>query len=117
MAFADDDVLFDPRYLVEVREGLKRYSDRACFGCRVLPRWDGPRPTWLVTEGPYALSDAATNRVDMGEEDGDFPPGRVAGGSTRLSGGMRFPKSVCSGPTLVRGRGTITARIRNSFPV
>ena len=80
MAFADDDVLFDPRYLVEVREGLKRYSDRACFGCRVLPRWDGPRPTWLVTEGPYALSDAATNRVDMGEEDGDFPPGRVAGG-------------------------------------
>ena len=80
VAFTDDDVLFDSRYLAEVWEGTRRHSGSSCFACRVLPRWPGPLPAWLVTDGPRRVPEGAINLADMGEEDADFPPGRVAGG-------------------------------------
>lgn len=80
VAFTDDDVLFDPRYLAEVWEGTRRHSGSSCFACRVLPRWPGPLPAWLVTDGPRSVPEGSINLADMGEEDADFPPGRVAGG-------------------------------------
>ena len=62
VAFTDDDVLFDHRYLYEVWEGTRRHGGSSCFACRVLPQWPAQVPAWLVADGPFRV---AENNVSL----------------------------------------------------
>jgi glycosyltransferase involved in cell wall biosynthesis len=68
LAFTDDDVEPDPQWLAAMVEVARRRADLA-FGGRVLPRWSGPPPAWLVTEGPYRITGGAVLAYDYGDEE------------------------------------------------
>lgn len=47
VAFVDDDVIFSPRWLTALESSFERHSDVACIGGKVVPHFDGDRPSWL----------------------------------------------------------------------
>jgi GT2 family glycosyltransferase len=60
LVFTDDDVLADPGWLLELREGAMRWPGHAIFGGRVLPRWPaGHRPPAMhpFLRHAYAIAD------------------------------------------------------------
>lgn len=50
VAFTDDDVLFDPQWLINLEDLFKEYE---CIGVggRVVPVWNHPKPSWLEMDG------------------------------------------------------------------
>ncbi|MFZ0737775.1 MAG: glycosyltransferase [Candidatus Acidiferrales bacterium] len=66
LAFTDDDVKVDPRWLAEV---LRAFEKFACAGIagRIVPVWNSDKPIWYSSEGPYKLMDAIC-RYDFGDE-------------------------------------------------
>ena len=63
IGFTDDDVRVSRSWASTILTVLAEHPEAACVGGRVLPRWPGPRPAWLVRENwaPLAL-------VDYGDE-------------------------------------------------
>lgn len=47
LAFADDDVLFDPGWLKALVNAFHRYLEAACVGGKTLPLFAGGTPPWL----------------------------------------------------------------------
>jgi glycosyltransferase involved in cell wall biosynthesis len=68
LAFTDDDVEPDPAWLAAMVEVARRREEMA-FGGRVIPRWSGPPPAWLVTEGPYRITGGAVLAYDYGDQE------------------------------------------------
>jgi glucosyl-dolichyl phosphate glucuronosyltransferase len=56
LAFTDDDVRVDPRWLSRIKEAFDQ-SDCAGVGGKIVPLWSSPKPPWLVLEGAYKLND------------------------------------------------------------
>ncbi|HET7207521.1 MAG TPA: glycosyltransferase [Terriglobales bacterium] len=54
IAFTDDDVSVDPGWLMALKSTFDEYK---CLGIagRVVPLWQGPRPSWLEMEGQQAI--------------------------------------------------------------
>jgi glycosyltransferase involved in cell wall biosynthesis len=71
--FTDDDILAEPRWLIEAKEGMRRWPDFSMFGGRILPKFPSdkiPLPVedkflmssyviadWDIKEGPYQAKD------------------------------------------------------------
>jgi len=66
VAFTDDDVTFDPHWLVSIGRAFQQYD---CFGVggKIVPLWPPRKPSWLETDGQYRLMDVIA-KLDLGEE-------------------------------------------------
>ena len=49
--FTDDDIVADPNWLIEIREGMKRWSEYHVFDGRILPKW--PNGKGILFEHPF----------------------------------------------------------------
>jgi GT2 family glycosyltransferase len=47
VAFADDDVVFDPEWLTALRRAIREHPEAAAFGGRTVPRFEVARPAWI----------------------------------------------------------------------
>jgi GT2 family glycosyltransferase len=54
LAFTDDDVTVDARWLHELRQAYDRF-DCLGIGGRIVPLWTCSKPAWFQESGPYAL--------------------------------------------------------------
>ena len=70
LAFTDDDVEPEPDWLEALVRAASR-PDRIAFGGRVIPRWLGPAPGWLTTEGPFRITGGAVLEYDHGDRERD----------------------------------------------
>jgi glycosyltransferase involved in cell wall biosynthesis len=62
IAFTDDDVLLDPKWLTNLAEEFEN-DGVACVGGKILPSWEKPRPGWLEGDLLNILA-----LLDLGEE-------------------------------------------------
>lgn len=53
IAFTDDDVIADEKWIVSILEAEDRYPYKA-FGGKVVPLWPSSIPPWVQRNGPYA---------------------------------------------------------------
>jgi len=53
LAFTDDDVIVDKRWVASIIEAGSRYPHEA-FGGKVLPLWPDYIPPWIQANGPYS---------------------------------------------------------------
>lgn len=53
LAFTDDDVIADKRWVASIMEAGRKYPHRA-FGGKVIPLWTSSIPSWIQPVGPYA---------------------------------------------------------------
>ncbi len=52
IAFADDDMEFDPNWLFHMIMTFKQF-DCLCVAGKIIPKWECPKPPWIIEEGPY----------------------------------------------------------------
>ena len=78
--FTDDDVLPDPLWIASYLEAARQHPARNGFAGRVLPKWMGPLPPWLHTDGEFAVPRGITNTRDFGLEPHLLPPEVIPGG-------------------------------------
>jgi GT2 family glycosyltransferase len=101
LAFTDDDVEFDARWLVELYRAAHDWPDHLLFGGRVTPIWPESYPEHL--EGSAYLGLLFT-RLDLGEEveEGPRPAFRPLGPNMAVRRkafelGIRFDESIGPG--------------------
>jgi len=80
LVFTDDDVEPAPTWLKAYAEAADSHPDFPGFAGRVLPRWLGPLPDWLETEGEFALPRGMINSRDFGLQPMALPSDVVPGG-------------------------------------
>lgn len=78
--FTDDDVLPEPAWLAAYIDAAQRHPAVQGFAGRVLPKWLGPLPPWLHTEGPFAVPRGITNTRDFGTDESPLPREVIPGG-------------------------------------
>ena len=66
IAFTDDDVTIDSRWLVEMKRAFESY-DCVGIGGKIVSVWNCKKPRWFEEDGPYGLY-AAIVRLDLGNE-------------------------------------------------
>ena len=66
LAFTDDDVLFDPDWLVRIKETFDRHGC-AGIGGKIIPVIDGKKPSWLSTDTPTPFLNVLGS-FDLGNE-------------------------------------------------
>lgn len=54
VAFTDDDVTFDPQWMLGLKKALDEWSCIAAAG-KIVPVWNDPVPPWLEMEGQQAV--------------------------------------------------------------
>ena len=74
LAFTDHDVEPEAGWLAALVRAASR-PDRIAFGGRVIPRWLGPAPAWLTTEGPFRITGGAVLEYDHGDRERDCDEG------------------------------------------
>ena len=47
VSFLDDDVYFSPGWMEAIASSFERHPDVACIGGKVVPHFEGDRPSWL----------------------------------------------------------------------
>lgn len=82
IAFTDDDVEIDKRWLSSIKQATETYPDCRAFGGRVIPVWPDTVPRWVVREGDYKNTWGAIVEHDFGnmatsyrQEAGNYPCG------------------------------------------
>jgi glycosyltransferase involved in cell wall biosynthesis len=73
LLFTDDDVVLDRGWLSAYAGAVERHAGASYFGGRVLPLWEGARPSWLRDEG-MALIAGVLVHYDLGTEDREYRP-------------------------------------------
>jgi glycosyltransferase involved in cell wall biosynthesis len=68
LIFTDDDVEPEPAWLQSYIDASLSHPDIDGFAGKVLPKWLGELPSWLHTEGPFALPRGITNTRDFGDK-------------------------------------------------
>jgi glycosyltransferase involved in cell wall biosynthesis len=53
LAFTDDDVIVDKKWIASILEAISTYPHKA-FGGKVVPVWSEPIPPWIQAKGPYS---------------------------------------------------------------
>jgi glucosyl-dolichyl phosphate glucuronosyltransferase len=74
LAFMDDDVAVDPRWLDLVTAPLRRASEWSGSGGPVILRWSGPPPVWLDITRPYSMGPLAGFNLGERTIELDEPP-------------------------------------------
>ena len=67
LAFTDDDVTVDPKWLAGLSKCFSEF-DCSGIGGRIVPVWTQPKPRWLELEGPYGLNPAVIVKFEHGEK-------------------------------------------------
>lgn len=80
LIFTDDDVEPEPAWLQAYIDASLSQPDIDGFAGKVLPKWLGELPSWLHTEGPFALPRGITNTRDFGCEQKMLPDEIIPGG-------------------------------------
>jgi glycosyltransferase involved in cell wall biosynthesis len=67
IAFLDDDVLVGKDWLTTLKNAFDEHRDLSFVGGKILPRWDGPPPSWLTVEhwSPLALIDYGLEELEI----------------------------------------------------
>ena len=67
IAFTDDDVTVDSRWLCELRRIFDQFG---CMGIggKIIPVWTSPKPSWLNLDGPDPLRSGTVVSFDRGQE-------------------------------------------------
>jgi glycosyltransferase involved in cell wall biosynthesis len=73
LVFTDDDVVLDQHWLAAYFRAAKEFPGAAYFGGRILPLWEGNRPSWLK-EPSLSLISGLLGNYDLGEDDRWFKP-------------------------------------------
>lgn len=73
LAFIDDDETADADWLQNLTANLHS-GEWAGAGGPVLPRWNGPRPSWLAADSPFTLGPLAAWQPDSGGTQLTAPP-------------------------------------------
>jgi glycosyltransferase involved in cell wall biosynthesis len=64
LVFTDDDMEFDPNWLLEISSVFKKY-DCICVAGKIIPKWPQGKPPWLIDDGPYQIP-SFDGRFDLG---------------------------------------------------
>jgi glycosyltransferase involved in cell wall biosynthesis len=83
----DDDVDVDPGWMLEVCRAAAERPQSHFFGGRIIPRWPGKPPAWLVCHSQDLLM-GVTLDFTLGDEDAVLKPG----GNTFLGANVAFRK-------------------------
>ncbi|TVR97337.1 MAG: glycosyltransferase family 2 protein [Rhodospirillales bacterium] len=100
VVFTDDDIIADPRWLIEMRRASDSCQEFDIFGGSIIPHWpEPPPPSWLLQNIPTRAVYAHTGD-DLSE--GPVNPGRIIGPNMAVrkrvfDAGHRFNDRV--GPT------------------
>ncbi len=94
LAFTDDDVDVDARWLAALGGAAERHPRASFFGGRILPRWEQPAPAWIIAHSATLLS-GVTMHLDLGDAEREFTdPARPYG---VYGANMMFRRSVFAG--------------------
>ena len=74
LLFTDDDIRFDPDWLIAYQDAICRFPDAEFFGGRILPDWGDMKPRWIGNV-PLPLIDGALGWFDHGHETRPFKNG------------------------------------------
>ena len=74
LVFSDDDMEFDPNWLLEISTVFEKY-DCICVAGKIIPKWPQNKPPWLINEEPYRIP-AFDGKFDMGNHEHEInkPP-------------------------------------------
>lgn len=50
IAFVDDDIFFDPAWLIEVMHFFRDHPEVSCMGGKSIPQFSGGRPDWITDD-------------------------------------------------------------------
>jgi glycosyltransferase involved in cell wall biosynthesis len=90
VAFTDDDVTVDPRWLCELR---KTFDQFGCVGVggRIVTMWICQKPAWLELDGPHRLLTPVPS-FDLGEEPCELDTNTPAFGANMAFKKVAFEK-------------------------
>ncbi len=74
VAYTDDDVEVEPQWLEAYAEGMCRYPEAAFFGGKIIPTYEGGRPSWLTDELEYGTLSGVCVSQRMGEQPRLYSP-------------------------------------------
>ena len=80
IAFTDDDVAVDKKWLFSIMKAFAANPDCLAFGGRVLPVWPNAIPRWVVSQGAFKNTSGAIVEHDYGDQatsyhhHGIYPP-------------------------------------------
>lgn len=66
LAFTDDDVYVDRHWVANIKRAFDEHSDVDYITGKVLPRWEGEKPSWLTPDnwgGPCVLRDRGDGAI------------------------------------------------------
>ncbi len=81
VAFTDDDITVDRRWVMNMISAFNRYPERSCFGGRVVGVYPKELPRWLRLDGKMKFVRTMLADVDGGESDRDYGTGSAPGGN------------------------------------
>lgn len=80
IAFTDDDVTIDERWLSSIKRAFIANPGCKAFGGRVIPVWPEAMPPWIAKEGAFRNTDGVIVEHDLGDieksyyQAGTYPP-------------------------------------------
>jgi glycosyltransferase involved in cell wall biosynthesis len=75
LAFTDDDLLVDTRWLVNLERAIDRQPDIIGFAGRAIAMWESPRPRWFIRDEPLRSCQLGVLAYDLGEQPFVLQPG------------------------------------------
>jgi len=73
LAFIDDDVSVDSKWLTMVKKLSDSYMQYAAFGGKIVPLWEKMKPKWVSFEGKYPVIQSVFPSHDYGDEIREYP--------------------------------------------
>lgn len=77
IAFTDDDVVIDERWVISIKQAFKANPDCMAFGGRVVTIWPDTLPPWIAREGAFRNTDGAIVEHDFGGFVKSYPLNRL----------------------------------------
>lgn len=93
IAFSDDDMEFDPYWLLHLISTFERFNC-LCVAGKIIPKWQCDKPPWLIEVGPYRTRDFH-GRFDLGSQTKEIK-------TSPFGGNMAFKRDVFNSYGLFR---------------
>ncbi|MBU2641686.1 MAG: sulfatase-like hydrolase/transferase [Gammaproteobacteria bacterium] len=68
LCFIDDDQTVEAGFITHLLAGMDAYPGEAMYCGRIWPAWDGSEPSWVHTQGDYAIPIRPFPEFDLGDE-------------------------------------------------
>ena len=68
LCFIDDDQTVESGFITQLLAGMDAYPDDALYCGRIWPAWDGSEPSWVHSQGEYAIPIRPFPEFDPGAE-------------------------------------------------